>query len=403
MIPRIITFTCLMVFLLIPVAYAEYPTSTPMTMEPLNLIDGIIDAFDSITGSKSSTESGGGVESMAGGSSATVVRWTGLGDDELTSNPENWSGGLVPQNGDRVEYDGTSEKDSTWDMYVTLFSLEINSGYTGMVNIANTILTTGNFALWTGAEDNSALNPNNWAGGVRPQDGDNILFDGSSSADCTWNINITPKLFVLSTGYGGTVTLNEDLSMSGSLTVSSGVLALTDKALSVEGYLLINPEGTINGGSSIITLKGNWSNNSGTYIPGFSTVVLAGTNQTIYGSTTFYNLTKIVTAQDILYFKAGETQIVQNSLVLMGAEDNLLSLYSTDGGDYWYVNPLGAVTISYARIKDMNNNSPVNLIPWNSIDEGHNDDVSFGGSECVCIDDRIILSRVLCSDNRGAC
>jgi len=403
---RIITSTFLLFLLLISSAYAEYPTSTPESMGPLNfnLSDGIKDAFDSITGLTSSTETSGGVESMASGSStssgAAVVIWTGGGDNELASNPENWSGGLVPQNGDRVAYDGTSGKNSSWDLFVTLFSLQVNSGYTGFVTIANTILTTGNFVLWTGAVDNDASNPGNWADNVLPQNGENILFDGSSSANCTWNINITPKLLVLSTGYGGTVTLNAALSMTGSLTVSGGVLALTNKALSVDGYLLINPEGTIDGGSSTITLTGNWSNNSGNFNPGTSTVVFAGAGQKIFGSTTFYNLEKIAACPgDTLYFAKWSQQTILGRVTLKGTEGCLLALRSTEDGQPWYIDPQGTRNILYASIKDMNNINFVDIIAVHSDDAGGNSQsVKFGGSQCVCRDEKLLLAQIICRD-----
>ncbi|MBI4654909.1 MAG: fibronectin type III domain-containing protein, partial [Nitrospirae bacterium] len=65
--------------------------------------------------------------------SAATVTWSGGGLDNLTSNPANWSGNIVPQYGDDAIIDGTSIKNSTWDLNLTLAGLTIKSGYTGKV------------------------------------------------------------------------------------------------------------------------------------------------------------------------------------------------------------------------------------------------------------------------------
>jgi hypothetical protein len=60
--------------------------------------------------------------------------WTGLGDDNLASNPENWNQGIAPFNGADVVFDSTSVKDCTWDIdasLVTVNSITLANGYTG--------------------------------------------------------------------------------------------------------------------------------------------------------------------------------------------------------------------------------------------------------------------------------
>jgi hypothetical protein len=104
-----------------------------------------------------------------------------------------------------------------------------------------------------------------------------------------------------------------------------------------------------------------------------------------------------------LYFESGSTQSIAHSLTLEGIENNLLSLRSAVDGEFWYIDPRGARNISFASIKDMKNINFVNIVPLNSVDEGHNDDVSFGGSECACFDNGLILARVLCEGGRGTC
>ncbi len=233
-----------------------------------------------------------------------------------------------------------------------------------------------------------------------PQDGDNIVFNGdnifvnedgivfssSSTKNCIWDINISPASLKLNTGYSGTVTLNTDLAISGGLTIASGILNLNNKNLNVDGNVLIDINGSLYATSSNITVKGNWTN-LGIFNSGTSIVILNGANQTIYGNTTFYNLTKTITSADTLYFEAGKTQTIANSLTLQGASNNLLAVRSTQDGSYWYINPQGSRNILFVDMKDLNNINVINIVVTNSVDSGHNNNVSFGGSECACLED----------------
>jgi hypothetical protein len=235
-------------------------------------------------------------------------------------------------------------------------------------------------ATWTGGgADNLASNPANWSGNVVPQSGDNVVFDGTNN--CIWDINVTPASINLNSQYTSTVQLNTALTITGNLTIAGGTLNLNNKNLNVDGYILIGSGGTLNATSSTITLKGVWAN-YGNFIPGTSTVVLNGTNQAIYGNTTFYNLTKTVTSAQTLYFEAGSTQTILNSLTLQGASGGLLALRSTQNGQYWYIDPQGPCNVYYVDVMDSYNINFTNIVSLNSQDSGNNTGVSFGGSEC---------------------
>ncbi len=312
---------------------------------------------------------------------AATLTWDGGGTDNLASNPANWLGNVIPQYGDNVIFDSTS-KDCTWDLTVKLASLSINAGYSGKVTLSsNATLTIAKNITWTGGGgDNLASNSANWVNNEAPQNGDNVVFDGVE--DCTWDINISPASLKLNTGYSGTVTLNSNLTINGPLTITSGTLNPNNKSLNVDGYILIGISGILNGTSSTITVKGDWTN-YGTFSPDTSTIILNGANQTIYGNNTFYNLTKTVTSADALYFQAGSIQTISNNLTLTGTSGELLSLMSTSSGSYWYVDLRGSSNVSYVNISDLYNLSFSNIIVTNSVDSGHNNNVSFGGSECV--------------------
>lgn len=136
--------------------------------------------------------------------------------------------------------------------------------------------------------------------------------------------------------------------------------------VSVGSGITIN--GTLSAGSNTVTLSGSWLKPStGTFTAGTGTVKLNGTSQTLSGSSTFYNLTKITAAADTLTFAAGATQTVSNTLTLQGAAGNLLSLRSSQTGNQWRINPQGTRTIDYLDVKDSNNTNASAIIA-----AGHN-------------------------------
>ncbi len=374
----------LFILLLLSNAYAVYPTSTPQFYEsPKSDLSNFNTAESSSSAAQSSN-------------SSSTLTWTGAStENNYASTPENWAGEEAPQNGVDAVFDSTS-KNCAWDLTVNIASLKITSGYAGRITLSsNSNLTIVKTVKWTGGGSNElASNSNNWSGGAVPQNGDNVVFDNTTPKNCTWDLNINPA-FLSTIGYIGTIKLDKSLAINGSLTINSGTLSLNNKKLDVDGYLLIGINGTLNATSSpivTITVKGNWAN-YGSFISGASTVILAGTNQTIYGSTKFYNLIKTVTSADILYFEAGSTQTIINNLTLQGSVNNLLSLRSTKDGQTspeWYIDPQGTRNISFANIKDMYNRNFTNIIfvpASNVINSGNNTGVSFGGSECVCRED----------------
>ena len=334
---------------------------------------------------------------------AATITWTGGGSDNLVSNPLNWSDGLAPQEGDKIVFDGTSIKNCIWDLPVTLSALTKYAGYTGRVTKASGVnLRIAKFRTWTGGgADNLASNPANWLDNIVPQNGDKVLFDGTSAKDCIWDINSVPA-FIKLTGYAGTVTLDTALAINGNLTILSGMLDLNNKDLSVGGYLAIGVNGSLNATSSTIAVAGDWLND-GNFYYGYSTVILNGTGQAIYGSTTFYNLIKTVTAADTLFFEAGSTQTVINNLILRGTSGNLLSLRSTVDGSYWYINALGTRNVAFADIKDLNNISGTSIIAVDSVDSGNNVNVPFDEDQCVSLDHDLLFDRVLSADRRATC
>lgn len=181
-----------------------------------------------------------------------------------------------------------------------------------------------------------------------------FLGDGDSAVDSfdlsSWATSYGNLIVNSTDGTSDTFTSTSNLTMTGNLTLTSGVFSAP----------------------TTTTVQGNFSRTSATFTHNNGTVSLTGTNQTISGSTTFYNLTKSVATARTLTFTAGTTQTVTGTLTLNGAAGQLLSLRSSAAGSTWNINPSGVTSISYVDVQDGTNVDPDTIFPTNSVDSGNN-------------------------------
>lgn len=149
------------------------------------------------------------------------------------------------------------------------------------------------------------------------------------------------------------------LTISGNFTLTSGVFSAP----------------------ATLNVAGNFTHSGGTFTNNSGTVTLNGTNQKIYGNTTFYNLTKSVTGRDSLFFEAGKTQTVTNTCTLNGVNGGYLSLLSTTPGTQWKIDPQVTRTFSYLAVKDLNNTNAtaITTASLNINNLGDNTNWDFGG------------------------
>lgn len=130
-------------------------------------------------------------------------------------------------------------------------------------------------------------------------------------------------------------------------------------ALGVEGTLVLTT-GTLDANSSgdyAVNVNGNWRNNGGTFAARSGTVTLTGGDQAVYGSTTFYNLTKTDIADDTdvaLTFETGSTQVITGSLLINGVdEDDRVVLDNTGTATRFNLNVVNySPTLSYLVVSD---------------------------------------------------
>jgi hypothetical protein len=211
-------------------------------------------------------------------------------------------------------------------------------------------------------------------------DGDQIVdLDGQSIYNLTIN-----------NSGGGT---NDDviesggtLNVSGALVVTLGNLDMDTNGhtLNVDGNMTIADSAQATFSGATLNLGGNLTlNPAGTFTHTNGTVTLdatSGTAQTLSGTLTFNNLTKIVTSSTTLNFGAGKTYTVRNVASLQGAGASaLLSLRSTTSGTQWSFNPSGTRGFAFLDVKDSNNtnSTAINCYSIYCIDSGNNTSWTF--------------------------
>jgi tripartite motif-containing protein 71 len=89
---------------------------------------------------------------------------------------------------------------------------------------------------WSGlGSDYNASDSANWMGGAAPQSGDSIVFDGTSSKDCLWDLELTLSSLLIDSSYGGTITHDAYLVITGNVTVSGGTVIVDNENLMIGG------------------------------------------------------------------------------------------------------------------------------------------------------------------------
>jgi hypothetical protein len=170
-------------------------------------------------------------------------------------------------------------------------------------------------------------------------------------------------------------------------TLNNVTLNNTNGRYIVNGNIALNNLSILSGSlrayySDTITVSGDWNNQS-EFIPYKGTVTLSGANQSILGSTTFYNLTKTTSTADTLTFESGETTTIaaNGSLTLNGAIENLLTLAPSSPTTHSLLNVDTTATqsISYvsASYSDASSGETINATSTTNTDGGENINWSF--------------------------
>jgi hypothetical protein len=127
-------------------------------------------------------------------------------------------------------------------------------------------------SIWKQTTGNLASTDANWLSGVTPEAGDDVLFNDTSVADCTWNLAIILATFIVANGYTGTITPNTGFSTTDDLTP-----CFTGS--------------TFVAGSYTYTCGGDWDSSLGTFTQGTSVGIMSGSAKTFKTSNGFETLT----------------------------------------------------------------------------------------------------------------
>jgi|GEM_PF-2114920 len=275
-------------------------------------------------------------------------------------------------------YIGTDDKLSAfygYDTACTTNGRRFKTGTTSLspnqwYHVAVTLIDANNMSLYVdGVEDGGTYN-----GGattlVNTSSAAHIGHYGGCSGIDSYADGLMEEVRV----YDRALDASEVSSLASGNTLSSSYSLSAN--VEVNADITISPDASLNTSVSNhnISVGGNWQNYGGSFIPQQGTVTLNGADQTVYGSNTFYNLTKSSSTPSTLTLEAGKTQTIANALNLTGASGNLLSLRSSSPGTQWSIDPQGSRTLQYLDVQDSNNISAASIdgITLGLINSGNN-------------------------------
>lgn len=191
--------------------------------------------------------------------------------------------------------------------------------------------TLGANRYWVAASNSTSNTSANWAaasGGAGnagiPSNVDAIVFDGSSTANCTLNGDLTASSLVVQSGYTGIISQGSNaITISNAATFSGGTFTGGSGAITVNGPFTLSGT-SFTSTSGELNLKNNFTFNSGTFNHNNGTVRFSGTDgttQIISGSSVanFKNVTVSNTAAN----PGVSVQSNQNLLGTLTLENNV--------------------------------------------------------------------------------
>lgn len=277
------------------------------------------------------------------------VGGTGSWDATTTTHWSLTSGGsggaLAPDSTTQGVFFNGSSGGGTVTLTANLSLIDVTfTGFTGTFAGSNTLNLSGNLTLATGMTLT-------YTGGI------------TFSATATGKTLTTSGKTILSAltfnGSGGGWTLQDDVTTSSTITLTTGTLALSSRTIMMSGTgtLWTATGGTVSAGTSTIKYT-NASSSTKTFAGGGQTynniwITGSGTGAyTITGSNTFKDI-KVDTPPHTVNFTAGTAQRFQ-TFTVNGSAGNLMTLQSTVSGTSWYLykTTSGNVVCDYLSLQD---------------------------------------------------
>ena len=261
----------------------------------------------------------------------------------------------------------------------TISTLTIQDSATMIGNEAFTVSGPFNYSssgLTTlTSSKNISIGSYNQSGGTLTDNGNTITVTGTGAS--TWTKSsgtFTPTGTIKFTG--GSPQIGTSNFNSLNIDTTNGNTAILMGNITLLGNMILT-SGSFNAGSNTIGVKGNWTNTGGTFVPGTSVVTLDGGTQSITGNTNFYGLAVTGSSPRTVSFGAGSVTSIANngSLTFSGAEDNLLTLRSSDDATDWHlhVSSTGTtVSVLYTDVthSDAGDYKQINAIGGTNVDGG---------------------------------
>ncbi|MBK9606653.1 MAG: hypothetical protein IPO58_09675 [Betaproteobacteria bacterium] len=138
--------------------------------------------------------------------------------------------------------------------------------------------------------------------------------------------------------------------------IVAGTLQTNSAPVTNVRNLIIQPGGTIDAGTSVISVGGNWSNN-GTFNAGTSQVAfsdICGVNPAVVsGNTAFYDVSFTSSSGKTWQFASGSTQTIAHFLSIQGTTPNPVQFASSVPGVVAYIQLLGGQSIAHVGVTDV--------------------------------------------------
>ena len=281
----------------------------------------------------------GGSGDFTPGTSTTVFDGAG-GSFNITSAGESFGS---------IEFNDGGGSSSTWEIQDVLDvdgtiriidgALDVNSGNNYTINLS------GGWIVET-------------AGTFNAQQG-TVIFDATSGAPLIFtNMDTFHNIDFDDSGNNITFTLEDTLDIDGTLRINNGSLDIKV------------------GEDNDINVAGAWINN-GTFVQRAGEVTLDGTDQAIYGTTTFYDLTKLETTNDstnvTVTMDTTGSLVIENIWNFNGLDsDDLIVLQPDVAATHWDLDPMGLRAISFLNPTYGNNVNATTIDCTNQCVDGTN-------------------------------
>lgn len=238
---------------------------------------------------------------------------------------------------------------------------------------------------WVGNDvNNNWNNSNNWAysqgatGGFGvPGADDTAIFDSGDVTNAVIDSNVSVKNLKINSGYTGTISLlTHTLSISDNLIQNAGIFNGGSGTITVgNDFSLLG--GAFTSTSGNFNISGDWIHSAGNFSHNGGSVKFVGQDQTISGSNSFYNFSKIDSTNnstdEVLTFDNAGTQTIAGLLEVKGIDDeDRVNLVSDVSGQYWSLVGDGTFSIDFAFVADSDASSGSLITFTNTEDGGHN-------------------------------